>query len=66
MVPKKRFDPYYKDIVNPSSLGDRDFQWFMAYQWYFYNNMSNGNKIWTYGLEKAGYVPEAFDFQEMV
>jgi hypothetical protein len=53
------------DTVNIFGHQDQKFQWSRAY-FYYSSHSAHNEVIWTYGIARAGCVPEVFDCKEMV
>jgi hypothetical protein len=53
------------NTVNMFAEEDQRFQWSKAY-FYYSSHFTENEVIWTSGIARAGYVPEVFDYKEVV
>jgi hypothetical protein len=67
-MPNKRRDLYFGNNVNTLGHEDHSSQWSKAFKWYtkLPLEQNNSNKVWNFGIELEGCVPEVSYFKKLI
>jgi hypothetical protein len=64
----RRKKPFCGHTINSLACQDKDFHWSLPYQWFqsLTLEQKNSNTICTTSLVNVGFIPEVFDFRELL
>lgn len=68
MKKQRRQEPFYGDTINSLAREHKDFHCSLVYRWYsnLFEEEKTKKKVWSSRVAKAGCMPKAFDFRELV